>query len=230
MHVPDGFLDIPTSVGTAVVATGAVGLALRQARRELDDRTAPLAGLVATFVFAAQLVNFPIGAGTSGHLLGGTLAAVLVGPWTATLCLTVVLGVQALLFADGGLTALGTNVTLMGVVGVWVGYGLFRMVAAVASRVAGRTRAVAVGAGLGAVGSVVGSALAFVGLYAAGGATPVPLATLAAAMAGVHGLIGLAEGLITALVVSSILAVRPDLVHGARRYAAPAPDIVVATR
>ena len=114
MHVPDGFLDAPTSVATAVVAAGGVALALRRARTELDDRTAPLAGLVAVFVFAAQMLNFPVGAGTSGHLLGGTLAAVLVGPWTATLCLTVVLAVQSLLFADGGITALGTNVILMG--------------------------------------------------------------------------------------------------------------------
>src|SRR3954451_7266978 len=120
MHVPDGFLDAPTSLGTGVVAAMAVGVARRGARRELDDRTAPLTGLVATFVFAAQMLNFPVGAGTSGHLLGGTLAAVLVGPWTGILCLSVVLLVQSLLFADGGITALGTNITLMGIIGVGV--------------------------------------------------------------------------------------------------------------
>src|SRR3954449_6723125 len=109
MHVPDGFLDAPTSVATGAVAVAAVGVALRGARRELDDRTAPLAGLVAAFVFATQMVNFPVGAGTSGHLLGGALAAALVGPWTGILVITVVLLVQGLLFADGGLTALGTN-------------------------------------------------------------------------------------------------------------------------
>jgi len=96
MHVPDGFLDAPTSVATGAVAVVAVGVALRGARRELDDKTAPLAGLVATFVFATQMLNFPVGAGTSGHLLGGALAAVLVGPSTALLCMTVVLVVQAL--------------------------------------------------------------------------------------------------------------------------------------
>ncbi|HEY8093208.1 MAG TPA: energy-coupling factor ABC transporter permease, partial [Acidimicrobiales bacterium] len=126
MHVPDGFLDAPTSLGTAAVAALGVGLALRGARRELDDRTAPLAGLVAAFVFATQMLNFPVGAGTSGHLLGGALAAVLVGPWTATLSLSVVLLVQGLLFADGGLTALGTNITLMALVGVWSGWLVFR--------------------------------------------------------------------------------------------------------
>ena len=125
MHVPDGFLDAPTSVATGVVAATGIALALRGARRELDDRTAPMAGLVATFVFAAQMINFPVGAGTSGHLLGGALAAVLVGPWTAILCMAVVLLVQGLLMADGGITALGTNITLMGLVAVAVAWGVF---------------------------------------------------------------------------------------------------------
>ena len=127
MHVPDGFLDVPTSLATGAVAVAAVGLALRGARRELDDRTAPMAGLVAAFVFAAQMLNFPVGAGTSGHLLGGALAAVLVGPWTAALCLSVVLLVQGLLFADGGVTALGTNITLFGVVAVGAAWLTFRL-------------------------------------------------------------------------------------------------------
>ena len=122
MHVPDGFLNLPTSMATGVIAALGVGLALRGARKELNERTAPLAGLVAAFVFATQMVNFPVGAGTSGHLLGGALAAALVGPWTGILVITVVLIVQALLFADGGLTALGTNITLMGLVGVGVGW------------------------------------------------------------------------------------------------------------
>src|ERR687890_495401 len=121
MHVPDGFLDAPTSIATGAVAVAAVGVALRGARRELEDRTAPLAGLVATFVFAAQMLNFPVGAGTSGHLMGGALAAVLVGPWTGVLCVSVVLLVQSLLFADGGITALGTNIVLMAITTVVVG-------------------------------------------------------------------------------------------------------------
>ena len=109
MHVPDGFLDAPTSVATGLVAAGTVAVALRGARRELDERTAPLAGLTSAFVFAVQMMNFPVGAGTSGHLIGGALTAVLVGPWTAVLCMTVVLVVQALLFADGRLTGLGPD-------------------------------------------------------------------------------------------------------------------------
>jgi cobalt/nickel transport system permease protein len=213
VHVPDGFLDAPTSAATAVVAAGAVSLALRGARRELDDRTAPLAGLVALFVFAAQMLNFPVAAGTSGHLLGGALAAVLVGPWTATLAITVVLLVQATLMADGGLTALGTNVTLMAVVGVWVGWGVFVLARAVLPR---RTRSVVPAAAAGALVSVPVAALAFSLLFAVGGAVPVPFGTLATAMVGIHLLIGLGEAVITALAVSSIVVVRPDLVHGAR--------------
>ncbi len=213
MHVPDGFLDAPTSVATAAVAVGGVALALRGARRELDDRTAPLAGLVALFVFATQMLNFPIGAGTSGHLLGGALAAVLVGPWTATLAMTVVLLVQATLMADGGLTALGTNITLMGLVGVWVGWGVFVAArAALPSRVGSVVRAAAVAA----VVSVPVAALTFAALFAVGGAVSIPFGTVASAMVGVHLVIGLGEAAITALAVGSITAVRPDLVHGAR--------------
>jgi cobalt/nickel transport system permease protein len=213
MHVPDGFLDAPTSLGTAGVAALGVALALRAARRELDDRTAPLAGLVAVFIFAAQMLTFPVGAGTSGHLLGGALAAVLVGPWTATLALTVVLLVQALLFADGGLTAIGTNVTLMGLVGVWAGWLAFRGAQQVLPR---RVAMVTPAAFVAGLLSVPVTALAFVGLYAVGGQAPIPLDTLTAAMLLWHVLIGVGEAAITALAVSSIVAVRPDLVHGAR--------------
>lgn len=214
MHVPDGFLDAPTSVATGVVAAGVVGASLvRASRRELDERTAPLAGLVAVFVFAAQMVNFPVGAGTSGHLLGAALAAVLVGPATATLCLAVVLAVQAFLFADGGVTALGTNVVLMGVVGVWVGYAVARGVLAVLPT---RLASIPVAASAGAFVSVPVAALTFTGLYAVGGAAPIPLGTLAATMVGWHLLIGLGEAAITFLAVTSIVAARPDLVHVAR--------------
>jgi cobalt/nickel transport system permease protein len=224
VHVPDGFLDVPTSVGTAVVAATGVGLALRGARRELDDRTAPLAGLVAAFVFAAQMLNFPVGAGTSGHLLGGALAAVLVGPWTATLSIAVVLLVQGLLFADGGLTALGTNITLMGLVGVWTGWLVFRGVQSLLPK---RVSMVVPAAAVAALVSVPVAALAFTGLYAVGGQAPIPLDRLATAMLGWHTLIGLGEAAITGLVVSAVVAVRPDLVHGARRVLATRRLVVV---
>jgi cobalt/nickel transport system permease protein len=226
MHVPDGFLDLPTSAATGAVAVAGVGLALRGARRELDERTAPLAGLVATFVFASQMINFPVGAGTSGHLLGGALAAVLVGPWTGVLCLAVVLLVQALLFADGGITALGTNITLMGLVGVLVGWLVFRGLQLVLPRRLGLVPALAAVAGLV---SVPVSALAFVGLYAVGGQAPVSLAALTTAMVGWHVLIGLGEALITGLVVATVVGVRPDLVYGARRVLATR-ELVITDR
>jgi cobalt/nickel transport system permease protein len=214
MHVPDGWLDAPTSVQTGVVAAAGVALALRGARRELDDRTAPMAGLVAAFVFAAQMINFPVGAGTSGHLLGGALAAVLVGPFTAALCLAVVLLVQGLLFADGGISALGTNITLFSVVAVGSGWLVFRATQAVLPK---RLSLVPVAAAVGALVSVPVTALAFVGLFALGGLAPVPLDAVVTAMLGWHLLIGIGEALITGVVVSSVIAARPDLVHGARR-------------
>ncbi|GAA5105437.1 hypothetical protein GCM10023339_01310 [Alloalcanivorax gelatiniphagus] len=217
MHVPDGFLDAPTSLVTAAVATAAIAVALRGARRELDDRIAPLAGLVATFVFATQMINFPVAGGTSGHLMGGALAAVLVGPYAALLCLTVVLVVQSLLFADGGITALGSNILLMGIVTVVAGYAVFRAAQLVLPR---RTSMVAPAAALGGLASVVASAATFVVLYAVGGAVPIPIDTLLTAMVGVHVVIGLGEAAITFLVVASIVSVRPDLVHGARRVLA----------
>ncbi|MDV3221021.1 energy-coupling factor ABC transporter permease [Intrasporangium sp.] len=213
MHVPDGFLDVPTSVATAVVATAGVAAALHGARRDLDERTTPIAGLVAVFVFAGQMITFPVGAGTSGHLLGGALAAVLAGPWLATLALAVVLIVQAFLFADGGITALGTNVVLMGLVGVWVGWFGFRAAQAFLPR---RTSSAPLAAGIGAFVSVPAAAATFVALFAVGGQAEIPLGSVLTAMLSWHALIGIGEALITALVVGSVVAVRPDLVAGAR--------------
>ncbi len=213
MHVPDGFIDAPTSLAAGAVAVGGVALCLRGARREVDERTAPLAGLVAAFVFAAQMLNFPVGVGTSGHLIGGALAAILVGPWTGALCVSVVLMVQALLFADGGLTALGVNITLLAFVSVAAAQLVFRaLVLLLPKRPGGVVVASAVAAGC----SVPLAALGFVGIYAVGGTTAVPLDTVTIAMIGVHLLIGLGEAVITGLTVASVLAVRPDLVRGAR--------------
>ncbi len=213
MHVPDGFLDAPTSIATGVVAAGAVALALRRARTELDDRTAPMAGLVAAFVFAAQMINFPVGAGTSGHLMGGALAAVLVGPWTAVLCLSVVLLVQGLFMADGGVSALGTNIVLIGVVTTAVGWLVFRGLRAVLPR---RLGVVAPAAAIAALVSVPAAAAVFTALFAVGGTVPVDSADVLAAMVGWHVVIGIGEAVVTGLVVASVVKVRPDLVYGAR--------------
>lgn len=213
MHVPDGFLDAPTSIVTGVVAAAGVAVALRKARTELDDRTAPLAGLVAAFVFAGQMMNFPVGAGTSGHLLGGALAAVLVGPWTGALCISVVLLVQALFMADGGVTALGTNISLMAIVGLGVGWLVFKLVLAVLPN---RLSMVAPAAAVGALVSVPVAAMVFTALFAIGGQTPVEVGDVFIAMVGWHTLIGIGEAAVTGLVVGAVTATRPDLVYGAR--------------
>ncbi|MEV6613591.1 energy-coupling factor ABC transporter permease [Streptomyces sp. NPDC051051] len=213
MHVPDGFINAPTSAVTGVVAAGAIAVSLRGARRELDERTAPLAGLVAAFIFAVQMLNFPVAAGTSGHLLGGALAAILVGPFTGVLCVSVVLLMQGILFADGGLTALGVNITDMAVVTTVVAYAVFRGLLKVLPR--GR-RSVTVASFAAALLSVPAAALAFTLIYAVGGTTDVAIDKVVTAMVGVHVLIGVGEAAITALTVGAVIAVRPDLVYGAR--------------
>lgn len=228
MHVPDGFINAPVSLATGAVAAAAVAVSLRGARRELAgagqggvegaERTAPLAGLVAAFIFAVQMLNFPVAAGTSGHLLGGALAAILVGPYTGVLCVSVVLLMQGVLFADGGLTALGVNITDMAIVTTVVAYVLFRGLVKVLPR---RRRSITVASFVAALVSVPAAAVAFTALYALGGTADVPIGKVFTAMVGVHVLIGIGEAAITALTVGAVIAVRPDLVHGARGLTAP---------
>ncbi|MGW3009384.1 energy-coupling factor ABC transporter permease [Streptomyces sp. NPDC001219] len=228
MHVPDGFINAPVSAATGVVAAAAVAVSLRGARRELAgagpvgaaaaERTAPLAGLVAAFIFAVQMLNFPVAAGTSGHLLGGALAAILVGPYTGVLCVSVVLLMQGVLFADGGLTALGVNITDMAIVTTVVAYALFRGLVKVLPR---KRRSITVASFVAALLSVPAAAVAFTALYALGGTADVPIGKVFTAMVGVHLLIGIGEAAITALTVGAVIAVRPDLVHGARGLAKP---------
>lgn len=218
MHVPDGFIDAPTSAVTGVVAAAAVAVSLRGARRELDERTAPLAGLVAAFIFAVQMLNFPVAAGTSGHLLGGALAAILVGPYTGALCISVVLLMQGILFADGGLTALGVNITNMAIVGVVVAYAVFRALVKVLPKT---RRSITAASFVAAIVSVPAAALAFTLLFWIGGTTDVSIGKVATAMVGVHLLIGVGEAAITALTIGAVVAVRPDLVYGARDLRQP---------
>lgn len=218
VHVPDGFINAPVSAAAGLVAAGAVAVSLRGARKELDERTAPLAGLVAAFIFAVQMLNFPVAAGTSGHLLGGALAAILVGPYTGVLCIAVVLLMQGVLFADGGLTALGVNITVMGMVTVVVSYALFRGLVLALPRT---RRSVTVASFVAALVSVPAAAAAFTAIYAIGGTTEVPIPKVLTAMVGVHVLIGIGEAAITMLTVGAVIAVRPDLVYGARGLTAP---------
>ena len=211
MHIPDGFINGATCLGAGAAATAGVSLAARRAGRALDDKRVPLAGLVAAFVFAAQMVNFPVGGGTSGHLIGAVLAAVLVGPWIGALCVAVVVIVQAF-FADGGLTALGLNVLNIALIPSLAGYALFRMTRSVLPRSrAGVVGAAAVTAGL----SVLMSAVVFVAEFSIGGSPDVELRAVAVGMLSVHSLIAVGEGVITGAAVGLVLNVRPDLVHGA---------------
>ena len=210
MHMSDGLVNAPTSLLFGAVAIVGLALCLWRARADLDERTAPMAGLVTAFVFAVQMVNFPILPGASGHLLGGALVAILVGPYVGVLCIAIVLLVQVLLFADGGLTALGMNVTNMALIGTFVGYGVALLLRSFARRGKGSLMVTAFVAAF--VNTVVAS-LGFVLEYAIGGAGGASLGTVFALMVGLHALIGIGEGVITAVTVGAVAAVRPDLVH-----------------
>lgn len=209
MHIPDGFVDTSTAIVTGAVAAGAVGASLRAAQRHLDDRQIPLVGVTAAFVFAVQMINFPVGLGTSGHLVGGALAAILLGPWMACLVLAVVLGVQAIGFADGGITALGANVLLMGIVAGIGGHYLFRGLARVLPRTRGGFLTATALTAWASV--VVASAVCALLIWLGGpfGPEVVPV------MLGLHALIGIGEAAITTAVVGAVVAARPDLVANA---------------
>ena len=220
MHIPDGFISGATATGFGLTSAAGMAAAVRYTGRKLNERRVPLAGLVAAFVFAAQMFNFPVLPGMSGHLLGGVLAAVLVGPWTAILVFAVVLGTQSIFFADGGLTALGLNTFNLGLVGAGGGYLIYKAVLRVFGN---RTGAVSIAAGIAAGLSVPLAAASFVVQFSLGGAPEVSVTAVLAAMVGTHALIGIGEGLLTALVVGAVMEARPDLVHGAPPHsAAPA--------
>ena len=212
MHAPDGFLEPWVAGLTAVVALAILGFAMHSSDAELGDRHMPLAGVCAAFVFAAQMVNFPVASGTTGHLMGGALAAVLLGPRVGSVVVAVVVVVQALLFADGGLTALGYNTLNMAVVPAFGGWAVFRALRGLLPR---RPGGVVGAAALAGGVSVVFAAISFSLQWLFGATAPVAFDTVFGAMVGVHVLIGIGEGLITGAVVASVLAARPDLVVGA---------------
>src|SRR5512143_942987 len=203
MHLPDGFLSLTISVlcwGATVVLVGA---AISRTGDSLGERQVPLMGIMAAFIFAAQMINFPVAGGTSGHLLGGALASILLGPWAAMLVMTSVIAVQGLLFQDGGLTVMGANILNMGLLTAIVGYGLYRAAL-------GRSRgAQLVTAGVAAWLSVMtGALLTSVELWLSGTAR---LNIVIPAMLGVHALIGLGEALITVAALAFIFRTRPDI-------------------
>lgn len=213
MHIPDGFLDAKTAAASGVLAAAGVGAAVWQAKRTLPARRVPLLGVTAAFIFAAQMLNFPVAGGTSGHLVGGVLAAVLVGPSAAVIVMTAVLVIQCFLFADGGVTALGANIFNMGLVNVFVGTAIYR----VARRLAKGQRGLVLGAAFASWCATVLAAVCCAGQIAWSG--KVAWRLVFPAMTGVHMLIGIGEGAITALVLLAIARARPELVE--RNDAAP---------
>jgi cobalt/nickel transport system permease protein len=203
LHIPDGFLSLPIALITWAITLLLLYVAVRRTQAQLGERQVPLMGVMAAFVFAAQMINFPVAGGTSGHLLGGALAAIVLGPWAGILVMASVIGVQALLFQDGGLVVMGANILNMGLLTALLGYGLYRGVAG-----QGREVRLAV-AGVAAWLSVMAGALATaLQLWLSGTAI---LEIVMPAILGVHALIGVGEALITVAALGFILRTRPDL-------------------
>jgi len=208
MHIPDGFLAIATVATTCVASAGGVGNAVRVANKKLGERHVPLMGILAAFIFAAQMLNFPIAGGTSGHLIGAALAAILLGPWAGVLIMSCVLIAQSLIFQDGGLLALGANIFNMGIVASFSGYYIYRLVT---SLLGNSRRGKLVGGFAGAWSSVFLAAIVCAVELAVSGVSPIGV--VLPAMAGFHALIGIGEGLITGAVLSLVLATRADLLR-----------------
>ena len=210
MHIPDGFLDAKTAIATGVFSATGLGAALRRAGRHMESRKVPLIGLAAAFIFVAQMINFPVASGTSGHILGSTLAAVLLGPSAAIIVMSSVLIVQALIFADGGILALGANIFNMAIIAPLFGYGIYTVLRILFRGEQGRLVAVGFASWAATVIAAVFCAgeLAWSGTASWGAAFP--------AMAGVHMLTGLGEATITMLVIAAISRTRPELLedHG----------------
>lgn len=209
LHIPDGFLNLPVIVSTSLAAIGLIALALNRVQAEYQEKAVPLMGVCAAFVFAAQMINFPIPGGTSGHLLGGTLAGALLGPWAGALVMTVVFIVQSVMFQDGGLTVLGANIFNMGLVGTFGGYYLYKVIRFAIGR--NKLSGMVVGVAIASWTSVVAAA-AIAALQLAVSGT-VPLAVALTAMASWHVIIGIGEAVITVVALSSIWRTRPDLFY-----------------
>lgn len=207
LHIPDGFLSLPVSLMFWVLAIAFVAIALDRVKLEYQERTVPLMGVCAAFIFAAQMINFPIPGGTSGHLLGGTLAGVLLGPWAGALVMTVVFIVQSVLFQDGGLTVLGANIFDMGLIGTFGGYYLYKAVRSTLGH--NNWTSMATATAIAAWTSVFVAAVICAFQLALSGTVPLGIALTA--MAGWHALIGIGEALITLLAVSYVWRTRPDL-------------------
>jgi cobalt/nickel transport system permease protein len=206
LHAPDGFLSVPVALGMWAVTIVCLAISVSRANRTLDERSVPLMGVMAAFIFAAQMFNFPVAGGTSGHLLGGVLAAVLLGPWVGTIVMACVVAVQGLVFQDGGLLVMGANIFNMGIIGTFGGFAIYITIARV---LGGEDRGRLPAAGVAAWLSVILAALAMSLEMIVSGTTSMEV--VLTAMLGTHVLIGVGEALITVAALAFITAVRPDL-------------------
>lgn len=226
LHVPDGFLNLPITLITWICAIALIALSLKQVQSDYQERAVPLMGVCAAFIFAAQMINFPIPGGTSGHLLGGTLAGVLLGPWAGSLVMAVVFMVQAFLFQDGGVTALGANIFNMGLIGTFGGYYLYRSIRYGLGR--DTLKGVLAGAAIASWTSVVVAAIICAFQLAVSGT--VPLLVALSAMAFWHVMIGIGEAIITVIAISYIFKTRPDLIYKSPRLNALEPNRSYSSR
>ena len=210
MHVPDGFINAQVSAATGIISLGTLWAYIRNAKNLVADKLIALTGMMSALIFVLQMINFPIAAGTSGHLLGGALAVIVLGPSLGVICISIVVVIQSLLFADGGLSALGVNVLNMAIITSLTGWFTITLW----KKIFGESQFTLIsGSVISGLLSVVFSSIAFVLEYAIGGTVSVPLGNVLIAMISTHLLIGLGEGIITALIVSLLLRVRSDLVY-----------------
>ena len=207
MHIPDGFLSANTLIPAWLFSIGGISYCVKKVTSLLKDKMVPLMGVMSAFIFAAQMLNFPVIGGTSGHLLGGVLAAVLVGPYAGALVIAVVLAVQCFIFQDGGLTALGANIFNMSIIGTMGGYCVYNIL----RKIFGNKNGVIISSGIAAWFSVVVASSVCALELAISGTSPIKV--VLPAMAGIHALIGIGEGVITCLIIGFVLKVRPDLMY-----------------
>ena len=211
MHIPDGFLSNGLNAATFVISAGACAFGVKRVNRNFGEREVPLMGVTAAFIFAAQMINFPVAGGTSGHFLGAVFSSVLLGPWASLIVMTIVLVVQCLGFADGGLTAIGSNIFNMGVIGALGGYGIFVFLFNLFQKT---RKSFFIALAVAAWFSIVMGASAAAVELAISGTSPLKIAL--PAMAGIHAMIGAGEAIITTAAISLILKTRPDLVSAYR--------------
>jgi cobalt/nickel transport system permease protein len=223
MHIPDGFLSVPVALALWLLSAIVISYALKRVNADLGERQAPLMGVLAAAIFAGQMLNFTVAGGTSGHLMGAALATILLGPWAAVLVMTTVVGVQALIFQDGGLLALGGNIFNMGIVGVAVSYFVYRSI----QRLAGQARwGIFAGGFLAAWASIFVASLGVALQLSISGTSPANLSI--PAMGGIHAIIGIGEGLITVGALALIVATRPDLLQAGRERVAGGAALWIA--